>query len=218
MSAIGQALRDLRHEKGWTLEEAAERLGLTNPGMLSKRERGEVSVKRPEWKTICKVYGLTAQQWEDRWRASVPTRSRGGNGIPVINRAPAGRVVDYHECGVDSGQGWEYLDWGNVKDDLAFAVIVTGDSMEDTLFEGDYLILSTMNMAKPRAKLEDGSVVFVRFTPESRHNGCTIARWHSSADGVVTLTKDNPQYRPISCSREEVEQLAVAIEKRTKRL
>jgi hypothetical protein len=49
-------------------------------------------------------------------------RTRGGLGIPIINLAPAGRIVDYEEYGVDSGQGWEYVEQGDIEDPLAFGV------------------------------------------------------------------------------------------------
>lgn len=217
MSALGQLVRKLREERGWTLDELAQRINVSGSA-LARKERGEIRIKPPERKDLAKVFGMSLEDFDQQWRAGRMERTVGGPGIPVINRAPAGQVIDYEEYGVDSGQGMEYLDWGDIRDDLAFAVVVVGDSMEPSLSGGDYLILSSMSLPKPRARLEDGSVVFVRFTPESGRRGCTIARWHPQPDGSIILSKDNSRHKPIVCQREDIEQLAVAVEKRSKRI
>lgn len=217
MTAIGQLVRRLREERGWTLEQLAERLAIST-STLAKKERGEVSIKPPERQQFAQAFKLTLDEFDEQWRGSRLDRSVGGPGIPVINRAPAGQVIDYEEYGVDSGQGMEYLDWGDIRDDLAFAVIVVGDSMEPSLHEGDYLILSSLSLPRPKVKLEDGAVVFVRFGPDSGRPGCTIARWYGQSDGSIILRKDNARHPPIVCRRDDLEQLAVAIEKRSKRV
>jgi SOS-response transcriptional repressor LexA len=133
----------------------------------------------------------------------------------VINRAPAGQILDYEEWGVDSGQGYEYVDFGTVTDPLAFCVIVVGQSMQPALTDGDQLILSPIDPYKPDDRLADGKIVFVRFTVENS-GGCTLARFYQEQAGRIRLHKDNPAYAPIHCQREHIQGIAIAIERRVR--
>lgn len=207
----------LREERGLTLRELAAKLDISH-SVLAAKERGKVRIKPPERKRIAKALGLTLDAFDDHWRGTRVTVSKLSPGIPVVNRAPAGQVLPFEECFMDSGHGFEFLERGDVGDELAFAVIVTGESMEPGLHDGDYLVFSPLTVPKPRAVLEAGNVVFVRFTPESGRDGCTIARYQRQPDGRVVLTKDNPKHAPIVCRTEDIQQLAVAIEKRSKRI
>ncbi len=213
--SLPEWVRELREDKGWTQAQLAEKLGVTT-STLSKKERGEFAIKPPLRRKIAEVFGLTLEQFDAGWRAAKITRTVGGPGIPVINRASAGVVVDYEEWGIDSGQGFEYIDRGDIKDELAVALIIQGDSMEPTLREGDYVVFVPMGVPKPSVEPKPGMIVFVRFTPESGRQGGTVARWHPMGDGsMMTLTKDNPKYPPMSAINHEVEQMLVAIQRRS---
>lgn len=218
--AVGSVVRQLREQRGWTQAELGEKVGGLDPSVIGRKERGVLTIKPPERDRFAKAFGLSLREFDELWRAASIERTSGGPGIPVINRAPAGQVVDYEEYGVDSGQGMEYIDWGDVGDDLAFAVIAVGDSMAPAVAEGDYLVFSSMGLPKPRAELKEGSVVFVRFGPESSvtPGGCLVARWFKLPDGSIRLNKDNPRYQPLACRPEDIQQLAVCIERRTKRV
>ncbi len=212
----------MRKERGLKQSDVASALGISQ-NALSKKESGKTTVTPIERKKIAKFFNLSEAEFEAMWRRSLTedvSRTKGGLGIPVINRAPAGQIVDYEEYGIDSGQGMEYLDWGDVKDDLAFAVIVVGDSMKPNLTEGDRLVLSWCDPYKQRPHVEqpaDGKVVFVRFTEESGRSGCTLARMYIENDGQkIRLAKDNVKYPAIVVDREDIAQLAVAIEYRRK--
>lgn len=211
-------IQQLRDAKEWRQSDLAERLGVTQ-ATVSRWETGDVVPKAPERRQLANIFAVSFEEFERRWRETeMPPRVFAERGIPVINRGPAGQVHPYEECFVTSGEGFEYLDWGNINDDLAFAVIITGKSMEPRLHEGDYVIFSQYHgVPKPRAKLEPGRVVYVRFAPESKHDGCTIARYQPAGNGAVMFVKDNPEYPPILARREEIEQLAVAIQVRTSR-
>lgn len=214
--AIGQLVRSLRQEKKWTLADLASSTEMTI-ATLSKKERGDLAISPLDRKAFAAAFGLTLEDFDSRWRAWRIERSRGAPGIPVINRAPAGQIVDYEECGPDSGQGYEYLDFGQVDDDLAFAIIVVGDSMAPTIVEGDYVVFSPTGIPRPRVQLESGKVVFIRFGPDSSRPGCTIGRFQDLGGGKYLITKDNPKHKPIACDREELVQIAVAIERRSQR-
>ena len=43
-----------------------------------------------------------------------------------------------------------------------------------------------------------------------------LARFYAEGQGKIRLQKDNPAYKPIVCDREEIQNLAVAVERREK--
>lgn len=212
----GPTIRQLRERRGWTQKELATVLELDGSA-VSRIEDGKRRVKRNELEHIAAAFGLQVEDLETARAGTTMRRTVGGPGIPVINRAPAGNVIDYEEYGVDSGQGFQYIDGLGVSDSLAFALIVVGDSMEPRIREGNFVIFSPLDPEEARpdqAPLKPGSVVFVRFATESDHDGCTIARFFPEDAGRLRLQKDNPKYPPIVCRREDVRQLAVAIQRR----
>ena len=214
MSAIGSTIKRLREEHGWTQAELGARVGL-NGTNIARRETGITRVKAAERFKFAEAFGMSVTDFDEQWRQWTVERTRGASGIPVINRAPAGQVVDYEEWGVDSGQGYEYVDFGAVDDPHAFCVIVVGDSMQPTLLENDQLILSPVDPYKADDRLTDGRIVFVRFTAE-HDGGCTLARFYREPGGRIRLHKDNPAYAPMHCDREGIQGIAIAIERRVR--
>lgn len=214
MNQMGQAIKRLREERGWTQAELGQRVGL-NGTNIARREVGRTRVKPAERFKFAAVFGLTVLKFDEQWRSFVPQRTKGGAGIPIINRAPAGNIIDYEEYGVDSGQGYEYVDRGDIQDDLAFGILVVGQSMEPKLREGDYVILTPCDKYRDDGKLVAGKIVFVRFTQEYG-GGCTLARFFVEDDGSIRLHKENPAYKPLYCNREDVQSVAVAVERREK--
>lgn len=217
---LGQVVRRLREDKGLSLREMGARTGM-NFVTFGKKEVGHGKpFNYAERKAIAKALGMSMEAFEASWRGGSVKITK-GPGIPVINRAPAGEAVDYEEYGTDSGQGYEYLDpLGVPDDDLAFAVVVVGDSMEPNLRSGDYAIFSPLNVPRPRRQLTPGCVVFVRFAEEGPRRGCTIARWYPTDERRGRLVKDNPKYAPIDIELtvETVARIAVCIQRRTERV
>src|SRR5581483_8283346 len=54
-------LSQARHKRFWTLEEAAERIGV-DPASLSRWEKGKSSPPPVNVQRLCNAYGMTAQQ------------------------------------------------------------------------------------------------------------------------------------------------------------
>ena len=204
-----------------------------NGSQISKRESGKTHVPFNEQKLFAKAFGITLEQFEQEWRAQkvhdrpAPTR------IPVINRGPAGQVLPYdhdHYADGEYHNALEYVDRSEkTQDPLAFALIIIGDSMEPTFFDGDTVVFSPVHrVPKPTVKLAGGRVVFVRLNQEhgadgkGGGDGVSIGRYQpiSGPDGegpTFLLTKDNPKHKAIVVQRAHVEQLAVAIEMRSSR-
>ena len=217
-NAIGALARNLRLERDWPLREAAEKLGWSLT-LLSKKERGEISINPRERAELAKVYGLSIEDFDARWRGGVPMgheRRPAPVGIPVVNRAPAGHVVAYDHDDFAEGEyhnAAHYIERGDLDDPLAFAVVVTGDSMNPILHDGDYAIFTPMHVPRPRATLKPGDIVFVRLGPESEQEGCVIGYWFPEGKRV-SITKENAKYPPIVCEQDEIVRVARLIEHR----
>lgn len=217
MTALGDAIRLQRTERGWTLAHLADLVGMS-PSTLAKKERGEVTVSPAQRRLFAKAFGMNQEEFDRLWRATRVDLVRGESGIPVINRAPAGIAINYEEYGTDSGQGYEYLDRGNVTDEHAFAVVIVGDSMQPLLHEGDYVVFSPVLGDQTPT---NGRVVFVRFSPSgpaSIAGSCTVARMY--VDGrMMRLAKENRAYPDVivPLDVDHVARIAVAIEMRTNR-
>lgn len=214
MSAIGQTIRRLREERGWTQAQLGERVGIDGTN-IARRETGQTRVRANERFLFAKAFDMSVLDFDEQWRQWTAARTQGGPGIPIINRAPAGQIIDYEEHGVDSGQGYEYVDRGDIQDRLAFGVVVVGDSMEPRLKENDYVILSPCDPYRGDGKLQAGKIVFVRFAQEAG-GGCTLARFYPDGGEQIRLQKDNAAYAPIICQRQAIQNIAVAIERREK--
>ena len=77
-------------------------------------------------------------------------------------------------------------------------------------------VLAPLDPYKPHNdQLKNGTIVFVRFTVD-HSGGCTLARFFDEGVGKVRLQKDNPAYAPINCDREDIQSLAIAVERRVK--
>ncbi len=205
-----------------SLVDLAAKMGIDHAA-LSRKERGlkGFRIKPPERARFAAALGLSLDEFDIKWRSSAIPQSRVHVGIPVINRAPAGRMIEMDECGTDSGQGYQFLDrTERTQADLLFAIVVTGNSMEPSLFEGDYIVFHPLGRDRPingQPVLKDGTLVYAKTSPGTKHPGCTVARYYAQGD-EIRLQKDNLKYAPIVVSKNDVEQMSVAIEIRHNRL
>ena len=214
---IHQVLKDLREEAGITASELARRLNISQ-SVISRRESGQQRWSPFEIRRAAEVLGTTTDAINRRMAAA--SRLTESVGIPVINRAPAGHLINYEEHGVHSGQGFEYLDRdaATLSPEL-FAVIVVGRSMCPLLEEGDTLILKPIHADDPESSIQPGKVVFVRIgTDEDGDQGCMLAQWFPVKDqpNMVRLHKSNPEYAGRTIPKSNITRLAVAIQKRSK--
>lgn len=202
------------------MAQLAEKVDLSKSS-VSNKELGNDPITPPQRRAFAAAFGMSIEEFDDLWRASEIPQTKGGLGIPLINKTSAGVVVNYEEWGYDTGQGYEYLDRdAKTASDLLFAVEVVGDSMMPTLREGDRVIFHPLDRERKRPgqpEVEDGDVVFVRFSADIG-DGCTIARMFVQPDGSIQFRKDNPHFPPRTVPREHVVQMAAFVEFRRGKL
>jgi phage repressor protein C with HTH and peptisase S24 domain len=83
-----------------------------------------------------------------------------GRRIPVIGYAQAGRAGFFDDAGYPVGGGWDELDFPNLGDAHAYALEISGDSMEPVYRDGDIIIVS------PQAGIRRGDRVAVKTRDE----------------------------------------------------
>lgn len=148
----------LTHTKVWTAIDAlAKRYGLSPSGLAkragldptsfnkSKRVTGEGRPRWPTTESIAKVLQATGASF-DEFSALVAAPPRNGNAaaqpIPLIGLTKAGGGGFFDDGGFPVGGGWDQIRFPRVDDDNAYALEVTGDSMEPLYRDGDVLIVS----------------------------------------------------------------------------
>jgi SOS-response transcriptional repressor LexA len=213
ISRVGTLIRGMRIAKKLDLPAMATELG-TTAGRLRLVETGAAfpaALERRRWAAKLGFADLTDfdRHWRDGW-ARITAAHRDGY-VPIINKAPAGLPTDYEEWGIDSGVGFEYIPRSTgMEGELLFAVIIIGHSMSPIFLEGDLVIFRPIRQDEP---LPDGSAVFVRFTAERQH-GCTFKSVYRRPDGKLDLRPENPTYPTIIATGDEIERMALALERR----
>lgn len=205
MATVGQVIRRLRTEKGWTQQELGDRLNMDR-ALIAERELGRTRVPGAEYPKFAEVFGVPLEQFRgliepDEKPVDLP-------GIPVINRGPAGMVTDYEQKGAELRGSAEVLerDAKTTEPDL-FALIVVGNSMEPTLRDGDRAVFSPVpGRTEPRP---GESVVFVR-TKDGRAGLGIFTR----KGAVLDIKKTARTAKGISCKPEDIESMAVLVQVR----
>src|SRR3546814_19910463 len=70
----------------------------------------------------------------------------------------AGRAGFFDDAGYPTGSGWDEVDFPNIGDQHAYALEVSGDSMEPVYRDGDIIIVSP----QARIRLDDRPVLQTR--------------------------------------------------------
>jgi len=107
------------------------------------------------------VLEATGASFED-FTALVTAQPRGARSmtqpIPLIGLTQAGAGGFFDDGGFPVGQGWDQIRFPKVEDENAYALEVTGDSMEPLYRDGDILIVS------PNSAPRKGDRVVLRST------------------------------------------------------
>ncbi|MGZ8400315.1 MAG: S24 family peptidase [Methyloceanibacter sp.] len=155
----------LTHTRVWNAIDAlARRYSLSASGLAkragldstsfnkSKRVTGE---GRPRWPSTESIAKMLAS-FEDF--TALTAESRVARPIPLIGLTQAGGGGFFDDGGFPVGQGWDQIRFPKVDDDNAYALEVTGESMQPLYRDGDILIVS------PNSAPRKGDRVVLRTT------------------------------------------------------
>ena len=172
----------MRHDDVWrAIDTLAAEYGLSPSGLarkagldptsfnISKRQTGDGKVRWPSTESLSKVLTATGARLEDftalvMGKRTVPDmRLKGRNKIPLIGMAQAGSEGFFDDGGYPAGAGWEEVELPTTADANAYALSISGDSMEPVYRDGDAVIVSPASPVRVGdrvvARATDGAVM-----------------------------------------------------------
>jgi phage repressor protein C with HTH and peptisase S24 domain len=164
---IWRALDTLAAENGLSASGLAKRAGLDpttfNP---SKRRMADGRARWPSTESVAKVLGATGASLEAftalvsgaRALASTAPPRTATRRVPLVGLAHAGGEGFFDESGYPVGAGWDEISLPEVADPNAYALEISGTSMEPVFRDGDVVIVS------PSAPIRRGDRVVIRTT------------------------------------------------------
>jgi phage repressor protein C with HTH and peptisase S24 domain len=162
---IWRALDTLAAENGLSASGLAKRSGLDpttfNP---SKRRMPDGRARWPSTESLAKVLNATGASLEAFTTLVTGARALTASAlprnvvrrIPLIGLAQAGGDGFFDDGGYPVGGGWDEVSLPEIADTNAYALEVSGDSMEPVFRDGDVVVVS------PAAPIRRGDRVVVR--------------------------------------------------------
>jgi phage repressor protein C with HTH and peptisase S24 domain len=161
---IWRALDTLAAEHGLSASGLAKRSGLDpttfNP---SKRRMPDGRARWPSTESLAKVLNATGASLESfttlvTGARAIATPRHAARRIPLIGLAQAGGEGYFDDGGYPVGGGWDEVSLPEIADQNAYALEISGDSMEPVYRDGDMVIVS------PGAPIRRGDRVVARTT------------------------------------------------------
>jgi phage repressor protein C with HTH and peptisase S24 domain len=192
---IWRALDALAAEHGLSASGLARKAGLDptafNP---SKRTGADGRSRWPSTESLAKVLGATGTGMAEfaALVTGMPALSRAGRQssarrIPLIGLAQAGGDGYFDDGGYPVGGGWDEISIPEVGDPNAYALEISGESMEPVFRDGDQIIVS------PAAPIRRGDRVVVR-TQQGEVMAKELKRRSARRIDLRSLNPAHPDY------------------------
>jgi phage repressor protein C with HTH and peptisase S24 domain len=190
---IWRALDALAAENGMTASGLARRSGLDpttfNP---SKRRMPDGRQRWPSTESLAKALVATGASLEAFSQLVSGGRALStGRGparrIPLIGMAQAGGEGYFGDGGYPVGAGWDEVSIPEVGDPHAYALEISGDSMEPVFRDGDMVVVS------PAAPIRRGDRVIVR-TARGEAMAKQLVRRSARRIELSSLNPEHPDY------------------------
>jgi phage repressor protein C with HTH and peptisase S24 domain len=159
----------LTHLQVWSaIDRLANRAGLSASGLArragldpttfnkSKRITPEGRARWPSTESIAKALGATGTPLDVFVELVDGGEGAAAKAVPLIGFAEAGAGGYFDDGGFPVGEGWDEIAFPQVSDEHAYALEVSGQSMEPAYRDGDVIIVS------PSAPIRRGDRVVVR--------------------------------------------------------
>jgi phage repressor protein C with HTH and peptisase S24 domain len=197
---IWRALDTLAAENGLSASGLARAAGLDpttfNP---SKRTATDGRQRWPSTESLAKVLDATGASLEAftalvTGARALPATRASQRRVPLIGLAQAGTNGFFDDAGYPVGGGWDEVNLPEVGDPHAYALEISGDSMEPVFRDGDMVIVS------PAAPIRRGDRVVLR-TQEGEVMAKQLARRSARR---IELKSLNPEHRDRSFDLGEI--------------
>jgi len=198
---IWRAIDTLAAEHGLSPSGLARKAGLDPTSFnISKRRALDGRSRWPSTESLAKILAATGAGLDDFTslvngaRAIPDGRARMRTRIPLIGMAQAGEYGFFDDGGYPAGAGWEEVELPQTGDANAYALSISGDSMEPVYRAGDAIIVS------PAAPVRVGDSVVARAA-----NGAVMAKLLTRRTASrLEFSSLNPAYPDLRYSAQEI--------------
>jgi phage repressor protein C with HTH and peptisase S24 domain len=159
----------LTHAQVWSaIDRLAARAGLSASGLArragldpttfnkSKRITPQGRARWPSTESIAKALAATGTPFDTFVTLIEPAGGAAARAVPLLGFAEAGAGGYFDDGGFPAGEGWDEIAFPAVTDEHAYALEVSGQSMEPAYRDGDVILVS------PLAPIRRGDRVVVR--------------------------------------------------------
>ncbi len=190
---IWRALDTLAAEHGMSASGLARRAGLDpttfNP---SKRRMPDGRARWPSTESLAKVLLATGTDLAQftalvTGARALPAGARPARRVPLIGFAQAGGEGYFDDGGYPVGGSWDEVSLPEIADPNAYALEISGDSMEPVFRDGDLVIVS------PAAPIRRGDRVVVR-TRKGEVMAKQLQRRSARRVELLSLNPAHPSY------------------------
>jgi phage repressor protein C with HTH and peptisase S24 domain len=191
---VWKAIDLLAEKQGTSPSGLARKAGLS-PTIFNPSKR--ISEKRKRWpstESIAKILQVTGTGMDEFLALAMP-RTAARSSLPLIGYGEAGREGYFDDAGFPAGSGWEEVKLPSFGDPHAFALEVSGKSMEPVYREGDRIVVS------PAAEIRRGDRVVVR-TVKGEVLVKQLGRESAQKLDLISL---NPEFPAVSIGRRDIE-------------
>lgn len=198
---VWRAIDTLAAENGLSPSGLARKAGLDPTSFnISKRQAGDGRLRWPSTESLAKMLAATGAKLEDftalvRGARTVPdARPKGRNKIPLIGMAQAGGDGFFDDGGYPASAGWDEVELPSIGDANAYALSISGNSMEPVYREGDRIVVS------PAAPVRVGDRVVAR-----TEDGAVMAKLLTRKTATrIELSSLNPAYPELRFAAGEI--------------
>lgn len=193
---IWRAIDTLAAEHGLSASGLARKAGLDPTSFnQSKRSATDGKLRWPSSESLAKILAATGARLEDftalvTGARAMPERTvaKGRTRIPLIGLAQAGAEGFFDDGGYPAGAGWDEVELPATADANAYALAISGESMEPVFRAGDRIVVS------PAAPVRVGDRVVVR-TRDGAVMAKELARRTAGRIELVSLNPNFPELR-----------------------
>lgn len=197
---VWKAIDRLAREYGYSASGLARQSGL-DPTTFNKSKRvtREGKLRWPSTESVSKVLAATGANLAEF--VSYVTDSEGAGvyrNIPLIGFVQAGNEGFFDDAGYPTGGAWDEISFPGLGDPQAYALEITGESMEPVFRDGDTVIVS------PQANIRRGDRVVVK----TKVGEVMVKLLLRQSARKVDLKSLNPDHEDRSLDIENVEWIA----------
>ncbi len=194
LKAMGQRIKKLRTDKGWSQQELADKCGFSGRSIINRLEVGRNDINQNKLRILAGALGVDVADIlyvnTDEEHNVTATK------IPVLGRVRAGVPLD----AITDIVGYEEIPKIWTTSGSYFGLVINGDSMMPYFLDGDIVIVRKQTCA------ENGDIAIVLING----NDACCKKFYKSKNGI-TLNSLNPSYEPMNFSPEDVESLPVQV-------